>query len=251
MPRSKRELGRVHKHLFVLQHPTTTAATRPLYTRILLTFSSSLLVLEVDAKSLHEAMAVIRDAGFDPKEPPEHKPVPSQQSITPSRRRLTASMPAQASRRKLRPSFTAILWGCGMALWPRMLQHVHSHVDGDAVSVAALRMPGAAGPFVKAILEICAPLLVGYSARSLCSLLALTAFTVRLCGCAARRHYRSWRANIKQHLPPQPRFVEILRGRIWVQSLEASSSSPRGRLTQAAPSFGQSAMYGPPCAFNT
>ena len=181
MPRSKRELGRVHKHLFVLQHPTTTAATRPLYTRILLTFSSSLLVLEVDAKSLHEAMAVIRDAGFDPKEPPEHKPVPSQQSITPSRRRLTASMPAQASRRKLRPSFTAILWGCGMALWPRMLQHVHSHVDGD-ISVAALRMPAAAGPFVKAILEICAPLLVGYSARSLCSLLALTAFTVRLCG---------------------------------------------------------------------
>ena len=129
-------------------------------------------------------MAVIRNAGFDPKEPPEDKPVPSQQSITPSPRRLTASMPAQASGRKLRPSFTAILWGCGMALWPRMLQHVHSHVDGDAVSVAALRMPAAAGPFVKAILEICAPLLVGYSARSLCSLLALTAFMIH---CAAVR----------------------------------------------------------------
>ena len=66
-------------------------------------------------------------------------------------------MPAPS---KLRPSFTAIFWGCGIALWPRMLQHVHSHVDGDAVSVAALRMPAAAGPFVKAILEICAPLLV-------------------------------------------------------------------------------------------
>ena len=183
MPRSKRELGRV-QHLFVLQHPTTTAATRPLYTRILLTFSSSLLVLEVDAKSLHEAMAVIRDAGFDPKEPPEHKPVPSQQSITPSPRRLTASMPAQASRRKLRPSFTAILWGCGMALWPRMLQHVHSHVDGD-ISVAALRMPGAeAEPFVKAIMKICAPLSLFRIQRSL-SLLSVSADGVhcaRLCG---------------------------------------------------------------------
>ena len=67
-----------------------------------------------------------------------------------------------------------------------MLQHVRSHVDGD-VSVAALRMPAEAGPFVKAILEICAPLLVGHSldtafALSSCSLLALTAFTVRLCG---------------------------------------------------------------------
>ena len=187
-------------------------------------------------------MAVIRNAGFDPKEPPEDKPVPSQQSITPSPRRLTASMPAQASGRKLRPSFTAILWGCGMALWPRMLQHVHSHVDGDAVSVAALRMPAAAGPFVKAIFEICAPLLVGHSASSSGS---VDSVHDSLCGCAARRHYRSWRANIKQHLPPQPRFVEILRGRIWVQSLEASSSSARGSLTQAAPSFGQSAQNQP------
>ena len=129
-------------------------------------------------------MAVIRDAGFDPKEPPEHKPVPSQQSITPSRRRLTASMPAQASRRKLRPSFTAILWGCGMALWPRMLQHVHSHVDGD-ISVAALRMPGAeAEPFVKAIMKICAPLSLFRIQRSL-SLLSVSADGVhcaRLCG---------------------------------------------------------------------
>ena len=45
-----------------------------------------------------------------------------------------------------------------------MLQHVRSHVDGD-VSVAALRMPAEAGPFAKAILKICAPLLVGHSAR--------------------------------------------------------------------------------------
>jgi hypothetical protein len=34
----------------------------------------SLLVVEVEAKSLNEAMAKIKkDAGFDPKEPPEHK----------------------------------------------------------------------------------------------------------------------------------------------------------------------------------
>ena len=124
----------------------------------------SLLVLVVDAKSLHEAMGEIkRDAGFDPKEPPEHKPVQPQKSIAPSPRRLTVSMPAPS---KLRPSFTAIFWGCGIALWPHMLQHVRSHVDGD-VSVAALRMPAEAGPFVKAILEICAPLLVGHSARPL------------------------------------------------------------------------------------
>ena len=72
-----------------------------------------------------------------------------------------------------RPSFTAILWGCGMALWPRMLQYVHSHVDGD-VSVAALRMPAEAEPFVEAILAICAPLLVGHSARLLALLSAST-----------------------------------------------------------------------------
>ena len=130
----------------------------------------SLLVVAVDAKSLH-ALA--------PKEPPEHKPVPPQRSIAPSPRRLTASMPAPS---KLRPSFTAILWGCGMALWPRMLQHVHSHVDGD-VSVAALRMPAEAGPFVKAIFEICAPLFVGHSARPLV-LLSVSADGVH---CAAVR----------------------------------------------------------------
>ena len=89
-------------------------------------------------------------------------------------------MPAPS---KLRPSFTAIFWGCSMALWPHMLQHVRSHVDGD-VSVAALRMPAEAGPFVKAILEICAPLLVGHSARPLV-LLSVSADGVHcaaLCG---------------------------------------------------------------------
>ena len=84
----------------------------------------------------------------------------------------------------LRPSFTVILWGCGMALWPRMLQHIHSHVDGD-ISVAALRMPGAeAEPFVKAIMKICAPLSLFRIQRSL-SLLSVSADGVhcaRLCG---------------------------------------------------------------------
>ena len=76
------------------------------------------------------------------------------------------SAKAKAGMPTARPSFTAIFWGCGMALWPRMLQHVHSHVDGD-VSVAALRMPAEAEPFVAAILAICAPPLVGHSARPL------------------------------------------------------------------------------------
>ena len=89
-------------------------------------------------------------------------------------------MPAPS---KLRPSFTAIFWGCGMALWPRMLQHVHSHVDGD-ISVAALRMPGAeAEPFVKAIMKICAPLSLFRIQRSL-SLLSVSADGVH---CAAVR----------------------------------------------------------------
>ena len=77
-----------------------------------------------------------------------------------------AKAKAKAGMPTARPSFTAIFWGCGMALWPRMLQHVHSHVDGD-VSVAALRMPAEAEPFVAAILAICAPPLVGHSARPL------------------------------------------------------------------------------------
>ena len=92
------------------------------------------------------------------------------------------STQAKADMPRLRPSFTAILWGCGMALWPRMLQHIHSHVDGD-VSVAALRMPAEAEPFVEAILAICAPLLTCRTQRSPsrpapCFLLALT----RNCG---------------------------------------------------------------------
>ena len=96
------------------------------------------------------------------------------------------STQAKADMPRLRPSFTAILWGCGMALWPRMLQHIHSHVDGD-VSVAALRMPAEAEPFVEAILAICAPLLTCRTQRSPsrpapCFLLALTRNRTRLCG---------------------------------------------------------------------
>ena len=75
------------------------------------------------------------------------------------------SAKAKAPMPRLRPSFTVILWGCSMALWPRMLEHVHSRVDGD-VSVAALRMPAEAEPFVEAILAICTPLLTCRTQRS-------------------------------------------------------------------------------------
>ena len=61
----------------------------------------------------------------------------------------------------LRPRFTAMLWGCSMSLWPRILQHIGSKVDGE-VSVAAMQLPAEAGPFLEAI---CALLLL-YAARS-------------------------------------------------------------------------------------
>ena len=93
-----------------------------------------------------------------------------------------------------------------------MLQHVRSHVDGD-VSVAALRMPAEAGPFVEAILKICAPLLVGHSARPLV-LLSVSADGVH---CAAVRladntDDRSMRYKLLREtdrVPRQPRFVEM------------------------------------------
>eukprot|EP00964_Phaeocystis_antarctica_P099249 scaffold65103_cov80-Phaeocystis_antarctica.AAC.4 len=63
----------------------------------------------------------------------------------------------------LRPSFTAILWGCSMPLWPRILQHVQSKVDGD-VSVAKMQLPTEIRPFLEAI---CALLLRPHSAHPL------------------------------------------------------------------------------------
>ena len=62
----------------------------------------------------------------------------------------------ETGMRVIRPSFTAILWGCGMSLWPRILPHIGSKVDGE-VSVAAMQLPAEAGPFLAAI---CALLLL-------------------------------------------------------------------------------------------
>ena len=61
----------------------------------------------------------------------------------------------------LRPSFTAILWGCSMPLWPRILQHIQSKVDGD-VSVAKMQLPAKIIPFIEAI---CALVLRPHSAH--------------------------------------------------------------------------------------
>ena len=50
----------------------------------------------------------------------------------------------------VRPSFTVILWGCSMPLWPRILQHIQSKVDGD-VSVANMQLPAEVLPFLEAV----------------------------------------------------------------------------------------------------
>ena len=61
----------------------------------------------------------------------------------------------------LRPSFTVILWGCSMPLWPRILQHIQSNVDGE-VSVAKKQLPAEVLPFLEAV---CALLLRPHSAH--------------------------------------------------------------------------------------
>ena len=43
-----------------------------------------------------------------------------------------------------------ILWGCSMPLWPRILQHIQSKVDGD-VSVANMQLPAEVLPFLEAV----------------------------------------------------------------------------------------------------
>ena len=46
----------------------------------------------------------------------------------------------------LRPTFTAILWGCAQPLWPSILQEVRSRAEG-VVSAHEVQMPAAAEPF--------------------------------------------------------------------------------------------------------
>ena len=49
-----------------------------------------------------------------------------------------------------RPSFTALLWGCSMVLWPQILKHVSSRVDGE-LSSYVLNIHGETGRFVRAV----------------------------------------------------------------------------------------------------
>ena len=60
------------------------------------------------------------------------------------------AQPAPRVMPTLRPSFTVILWGCSMSLWPRIFQHIQSNVDGD-VSVAKKRLPAEVLPFLEAV----------------------------------------------------------------------------------------------------
>ena len=74
---------------------------------------------------------------------------------------LAQRQPAPRVTPTLRPSFTVILWGCSMSLWPRIFQHIQSNVDGD-VSVAKKRLPAEVLPFLEAV---CALLLRPHSAH--------------------------------------------------------------------------------------
>ena len=65
-------------------------------------------------------------------------------------KRATRLNPGSASGMTLRPSFTAILWGCSMPLWPRILQHIQSRIDGK-VTVAKMQLPAEVYPFLEAV----------------------------------------------------------------------------------------------------
>ena len=49
-----------------------------------------------------------------------------------------------------RPSFTVLLWGCSMALWPQILERVSSRVDGE-LSSYVLNFHGETRRFVRAV----------------------------------------------------------------------------------------------------
>ena len=92
-------------------------------------------------------------------------------------KRPTRLNPGSASGMTLRPSFTAILWGCSMPLWPRILQHIQSRIDGD-VSVAKMQLPAEVVPFLDAV---CALLPRPHTCNAYrFPLSALTAFCARL-----------------------------------------------------------------------
>jgi len=77
----------------------------------------------------------------------------------------------------LRPSFTAIMWGCSMLMWPRILRHIRSKIDGH-MSVANYKLPSKVLPFLEAVCALLPkPPALTLSRPSL--LIALTAFMER------------------------------------------------------------------------
>ena len=63
---------------------------------------------------------------------------------------LDSPMPAGSESAPIRPSFTAIMWGCSMLMWPRILRHIQSKIDGD-ISFANMQLPPKVLPFLEAV----------------------------------------------------------------------------------------------------
>ena len=86
-------------------------------------------------------------------------------------------MPAGSESAPIRPSFTAIMWGCSMLMWPRILRHIQSKIDGD-ISFAKMQLPPEVLPFLEAVCALLPkPPALTLSRPSL--LIALTAFMER------------------------------------------------------------------------
>ena len=86
-------------------------------------------------------------------------------------------MRAGSESAPIRPSFTAIMWGCSMLMWPRILHHIQSKIDGD-ISFAKMQLPPEVLPFLEAVCALLPkPPALTLSRPSL--LIALTAFMER------------------------------------------------------------------------
>ena len=69
------------------------------------------------------------------------------------------------------------MWGCSMLMWPRILRHIRSKIDGD-ISVANYQLPPKVLPFLEAVCALLPkPPALTLSRPSL--LIALTAFMAR------------------------------------------------------------------------
>ena len=105
----------------------------------------------------------------------------------------------------VRPSFTVILWGCSMPLWPRILQHIQSKVDGD-VSVANMQLPAEVLPFLEAV---CALLPRPHTCNAH-PFSALTAFYVRLWGArGADSADKEFQTNRRSHTEKKKTSISL------------------------------------------